>query len=96
MRRLILLVVALIVGLATAYFIPKPLPELSRAEFMAEVRAGHVSRIEIEDQQVITGVSTARGAFRTGFDKSGDAGLPDQLRSLGVEVRVTRSALGLI
>jgi hypothetical protein len=35
------------------WFVPKPLPELSRAEFMDEVHAGQVRRVEIEDQQYL-------------------------------------------
>jgi hypothetical protein len=75
---------------------PAPLPELTRSEFLAEAHAGHIRRIEIEDQDVIIGESAARGAFRTRFDKDRDAGLPDQLRSLGIEVRFSKSGLGLI
>jgi hypothetical protein len=51
------IVLAVIVGVVTFWFVPKPLPELSRAEFMDEVRAGHVHRVEIEDQEVILGES---------------------------------------
>ena len=52
-RYLFALVAALIVGVIAFYLVPEPLPELTRAEFMAEVRAGHVRRVEIEDQEVI-------------------------------------------
>jgi hypothetical protein len=68
---------------------PKPLPELTRAEIMAELRAGHVRKIEIEDQDVIIGSST-RGEFRTGFNGREDVDLPAELRNLGVEVAVSR------
>jgi len=74
---------------------PPPLPELSRAEFMDEVRAGHVRRVEIEDQEVILSESTTRGAFRTGFDKVRDAGLPDELRALGIEIWYSKSPPGI-
>ena len=39
-RHVFALVVALIVGVTVFYRLPEPLPELTRAEFMAEVRAG--------------------------------------------------------
>jgi hypothetical protein len=96
LRRLLALVAAILVGAAAGYFMPKPLPELTRAEFMDEVQAGHVRRIVIEDQEMITGVSSTRGAFRTGFRKAEDKGLPAALRALGVEIRFATSPLGLI
>lgn len=96
LRRLLVLVAALIVGAATAYLVPRPLPELTRAEFLEEVHAGHVRSIVIEDQEVITGVSSTRGAFHTGFRKAEDKGLPVALRALGVEIRFEKSPLGLI
>jgi hypothetical protein len=95
-HRLVVLVAALLIGATTGYLVPRPLPELSRAEFMAEVQAGHVHRIVIEDREIITGVSTTRGAFRTGFRKIEDAGLPAALRALGVEVGFEKSPFGLI
>ena len=48
---------AAIAGWTAFHFIPEPLPELSREEFLAEVRAGHVRKVIIEDQEVITGSS---------------------------------------
>jgi hypothetical protein len=86
LRRLLLLIVSIIVGVVAFYLVPEPLPELTRGEFMDEVHAGHVHKIEIEDQEVIISESTTRGPFRTAFDRRRDAGLPDELRGLGIEI----------
>jgi hypothetical protein len=94
-RRLLSLIAAVLVGVVVSEWLPPPLPELTRAEFMDEVRAGHVQRIEIEDQEVILSESSTRGEFRTGFDKTRDAGLPDELRALGVEVWFSKSPPGI-
>jgi hypothetical protein len=59
------------------------------------VHAGQVRRVEIEDQGVIFSKSTRRGPFRTEFDRVRDAQLPDELRALGVEVRFSKSSLGI-
>src|SRR6516225_11578827 len=69
-RHLFALVAALIVGVIAFHLVPEPLPELTRAEFMAEVRAGHVRRVEIREQEVIIGESSTRGKFRTEFDRN--------------------------
>jgi len=95
LRRLLLLIVSIIVGVVAFYLVPEQLPELSRAEFMDEVRAGHVHRIEIEDQEVILSESTTRGPFRSGFNKARDASLPDELRALGVEIWYSKSPPGI-
>jgi len=76
---------AVLAGIAAFHLVRGPLPELTRDEFLAEVQAGHVRRIEIEDQEVILGESSTRGPFRTGFERRKDARLPDELRTLGVE-----------
>lgn len=94
-RRTVVLLLALVAGALAYRFVPEPLPEISRAEFLAEVRAGRVQKIEIEDQEVILSESTALGPFRTGFDKAQDAGLPAQLRALGVEVWFSKSPPGI-
>ena len=52
-RRLLALVAAVIAGVTAFYLVPPPLPELTREEFMDEVRAGHVDRVRIEEQEVI-------------------------------------------
>jgi hypothetical protein len=95
LRTVVVLVLAVLAGIVAFWWVPEPLPELTRAEFMDEVRAGHVHRIDIEDQQVILSESSTRGEFRTGFDKSRDAGLPDEMRALGIEVWFSKSAPGI-
>jgi hypothetical protein len=94
-RTVVALAFAVIAGAAAFHFMPAPLPELSRPEFLDEVRAGHVRRIEIRDEEVIRGESSTHGEFRTRFDKRKDAGLPDELRALGVEIWYGRSPLGI-
>jgi hypothetical protein len=94
-RVIIELVVAVLAGIIVYWLLPAPLPEWSRAEFMAEVRAGHVRRVEINDEEVILSESTTRGPFRTAFDKARDAGLPDELRALGVEIWYSKSPPGI-
>lgn len=96
LRLLLALIAALVFGAIAGYLVPPPLPELTRAEFMAEVRAGHLRSIVIEDQEVITGVSSTRGAFRSDFRRGEDRELPAALRALGVEIRFETSPLGLI
>ena len=83
------------VGVTAFYLVPEPLPELTRAEFMAEVRAGHVRRVEIREQEVIIGESSTRGEFRTEFDGYKDVDLPAELRALGIEVLFSESPLGI-
>jgi hypothetical protein len=94
-RGMIKIAVALMAGVAAYSLVPAPLPELSRADFLKEVRAGHIRRVEIEDQEVIISESTTRGSFRTGFDRTQDIGLPDELRGLGVEVLFSKSPPGI-
>jgi hypothetical protein len=94
-RHVVILLVALIAGAAGFYAVPEPWPELSRAEFLAEVQAGHVAKIDIEDQDVIFSESTTRGRFFTKFNKARDAGLPDELRAVGIEVSYSRSPPGI-
>ena len=90
-KAVVKLILAVIAGLVAYWFVPPPLPEISRAEFMEEVRAGHVQKVEIEDQEVILSESTSRGPFRTDFDRKADAALPDELRALGIEVWFSKS-----
>ena len=94
-RTIVELVLATIAGIVAYCLMPEPLPELSRAAFMDEVRAGHVRRVEIQDQEVILSESTTRGPFHTGFDEARDAGLPDELRALGIEVWFSNSPPGI-
>ncbi|HEV2200185.1 MAG TPA: hypothetical protein VGR73_10205 [Bryobacteraceae bacterium] len=92
-RKWILAVLALAAGVAAALMVPKPLPELSRAEFLAEVRGGHARKITIVDGQVITGVSTARGEFRTAYKSNAkEKQLLAELRDLGVEIVSDKSS----
>jgi hypothetical protein len=62
---------------------------------MAEVRAGYVSRVEIEDQEVSIGESSTRGEFGTEFDRNKDVDLPAELRALGIEVLFSKSPPGI-
>jgi len=94
-RLVITFILALIAGWWAFSHVPPPLPELTREEFLAEVRAGHVHRIVVEDRQVITGESSTRGAFRTRYKESEDANLLAGLRDQGVEVLFDNST-GLI
>jgi hypothetical protein len=95
-RRLGLILLAAIAGWIAFRLVPKPLPEISRAEFLTEVREGRVRKVVIEDRQVITGASTTRGPFRTAFHDREDAALVTELRALGVEVAFEKSGPGLI
>ena len=76
--------------------VPKPLPEISRAEFLPEVREGRVRKVVIEDRQGIIGASTTRGPFRAAFHDREDAALVTELRAMGVEVAFEESGPGLI
>ena len=96
LRLLLSLGAAVIAGTLAAHYTPQGLPEWSRAEFLAEARSGHIRSVEIEDQEVIIGESSTRGPFHTRFRKVEDTALPAELRSLGIEVRFTKSPLGLI
>ena len=84
---------AVLVGIAAMYVIPKPLPELSRAEFLAEVRSGHVQRVTI-DGDVIVAASSARGEFRTSL-KPDESGVLAELRSRGVEIEYAEPGLSI-
>jgi hypothetical protein len=94
-RHVTSLILALIAGWWAFSHVPPPLPELTREEFLAEVRAGHVRKIVIEDHQVITGESSTRGRFRTAYKEPEDADLATELRAQGVEVLFDNST-GLI
>jgi hypothetical protein len=94
-RLFVLLPLSVAAGLAAIYFMPKPLPELSRQELIAEVRLGNVREVVVIDQEVITGVSTARGPFRVVL-RRGDTGLIDELSAMGVDVKFEKEPLGLI
>jgi hypothetical protein len=82
-------------GVAAFLLVPKPLPELSAQELIAEARSGYVHEVVVIDQEVITGVSTRRGAFRVVLPR-GDTSLIDELSAMGVEVTFEKEPLGLI
>ena len=92
----VLVILAAIAGWWAFQHVPAPLPELSRTEFLAEVRAGHVRKVIVEDHQVITGESSTRGPFRTAYKEPKDANLVGELRVQGVEVVFETSPIGLI
>jgi hypothetical protein len=94
-RHIVILLLSLVAGVTAYYAVPEPLPEFSRIEFLDEVRAGHVRSIEIYDQAVILSESETRGRFRTEFDKKRDAGLPDEMRALRIEVWYSQSPPGI-
>jgi hypothetical protein len=94
-RWTLAVIAAVIAGIVAFRYVPEPLPELTRDELLAEARAGHIRRIEIEDQDIILGENSVPGEFRSPLDRRRDAGLADELRALGVEVRYTRSPPGI-
>jgi hypothetical protein len=95
-RRLFIIVpLAVAAGVGAFLFIPKPLPELSRQELIAEVQSGFVHQVVVVDNEVVTGVSSRRGAFRVVL-RRGDTSLIDELSAMGVEVRYEKEPLGLI
>lgn len=85
---------SIIAGLIAFVLVPKP-TELSRQELLSEVGERRVRKVVVYDNEVITGVSTTRGRFRTPLKPNG-AGLIAELRALGVEVVFEKSGLGLI
>src|SRR3954468_18858160 len=91
LRGLFAAVVATIAGVVAFRYLPEPLPELTREELLAEIRAGRVQQVDIEDQDIILGESSSRGEFRSPFDRRRDVGLADELRALGIAVLYTRS-----
>jgi hypothetical protein len=95
-KQVVRIVLAVIAGCFAFYKLPKPLLELSRTEFIVEVREGHVSKVVIEDEEVLTGESSTRGPFRTAFKMPDDATLVAALREMGVEVVFEKSTPGLI
>ena len=95
-RSVVSALLAALVGVIVFHLVPEPLPELSREEFLAEVRDGHIRKVVIEDSEVILGVSSVRGAFQSVYRKEQDAGLAGELRAQGVETVFAKSPLGLI
>jgi hypothetical protein len=95
-RLVVSALLAALVGVIAFHLVPEPLPELSREEFLAEVRDGHIQKVVIEDTEVILGVSSVRGAFRSPYRREQDSRLANMLRAQGVETVFTKSAPGLI
>jgi hypothetical protein len=94
-RFVILLTVSVAAGVVATHFIPKPLPEMSREDLIAELRSGYVHEVVIVDNEVITGVSSRRGAFRVPLRGRADS-LIEQLSAMGVDVKYETTPLGLI
>ena len=94
-KRIIVLVLSAAAGVAAFLLVPKPLPELSRAELIAEVRAGNVHEVVVVDRVMIRAVSSSRGEFRVVLPP-GDNSLVQELSGMGVEVKFETTPLGLI
>jgi len=95
-RRIVLsAIAAVIVFVATVIYFPKPWPEMSREELIAEVRNGFVHEVVITDEEVLTGVSSHSGPFRVRL-RRGDHSLADELSALGVSVKFETEPLDLI
>src|SRR5215831_8486315 len=94
-RRAWLIILSAIAGGVAFFLVPKPLPELSRQELIAEVRSGYVQEVVIVDGEVLTAVSKRRGAFRVDLRRGGKSVL-DELRAMGVEVKFETTPPGLI
>jgi hypothetical protein len=94
-RFVVSFILAVIAGVAAFILVPKPLPEMSRQELIAEAQSGSVHEVIVVDGEVITGESTKRGRFRVPLRK-GDKTLIDELSALGVEVKYETSPVGLI
>lgn len=92
---MISLPIAIAAGVVAFHYVPKPLPEISREELIAQAQAGYVTEVVITDGVVVTGVSTMRGAFRVMLGKD-DKGIADELSRLGVTVTYESEPLGLI
>lgn len=90
-RIVVSAVFAVLAGWLAFQHVPPPLPELSRAEFLAEVGAGRIRKIVVEDRQVIVGEDSARGEFRTPYNEREDANFLNDLRAQGVEVLFEQS-----
>jgi len=92
-RRLLLTaLLAVVIGVIAALLVPKPWPEISRSEFLVEVRSGHVQEIEINDGETILAVSTTRGRFRTAI-KPSETQLLAELLARGIRILYSSSGL---
>lgn len=90
-RRLLLAaLLAVAIGVLAFLLVPKPWPEISRSEFLVEVRSGHLQEIEIEDGETILEVSATRGRFRAAIKPSETQPLAE-LRARGIRIRYSSS-----
>ena len=87
-RLAILLIIAIGAGLlaavATSRLLQRLPPEISRSEFLSEVKKGHVPKVVIRDGTLVSGTSSTRGAFRVRMPV--DDIMVHELRSRGVMV----------
>jgi hypothetical protein len=77
-------------ALATSHLLRSLPPEISRTEFLSEVQHRHVAKVVIRDQELITGTSSTRGAFRVRMPV--DDLMVHRLRSEGVVVEFESSS----
>jgi hypothetical protein len=94
-RVVVSFILAVIAGVAAFLLVPKPLPEMSRQDLLAEAKSGFVREVVVTDGEVITGESTKRGRFRVPLRRD-DKSLIDELSALGVTVKYETEPLGLI
>jgi hypothetical protein len=92
-RGVITLILAATAGVVAFFLVPKPLPELTRQELIAEVQAGYVHEVVIVDGEVIEAVSTKHGAFRVVL-RRGDNSLIEELSAMGVTIKYETTPLG--
>ena len=91
-RIIVSAIVAVAVGVAVPFFLPKPLLEFSPEELVDEVHRGYVHEVVIDDD-VLTGYSARRGPFRVNL-KRGDTSLLQQLTAAGIELKHEPSSVG--
>ena len=94
-RTVVCLLIAIAVGIIAFRLVPQPLPELSQAELLSEVRSGHVLEVHIDEDHVLTGTSTTRGRFRTSLEPN-EKEMIKELRALNVKIVFEDSGPGLI
>lgn len=93
-RLAALLFVAIAAGcvatLATFRLLDRLPPVLSRTDFFSEVDQQHVNRVVIRDRELISGISSTRGAFRVRMPV--DDAMVEELRSRGLVVEFETSS----
>src|SRR5579864_5551544 len=77
-------------AVATSKFLRSLPPEISRTEFLSEVDQRHVDKVVVRDRELISGTSSARGAFRVRMPV--DDVMVNELRSRGVVVEFETSS----